>query len=115
MGVGVATTVAALALAVPAPAQSPTLDCAGDFNVVMCIALAERLDTAIGELDLLVLRIETLRGIIQNETGDDGVALDEVSSNRLDLAWWGAWAAVGSLFAVMLAPMLSRAFRDWSG
>jgi hypothetical protein len=32
---------------------------------------------------------------------------------RLDLGWWGAWATVGVLLGLVVAPMMERAFRWW--
>jgi hypothetical protein len=33
------------------------------------------------------------------------------SADRLDLAWWGAWAAVGVLLALLVVPRLLARFR----
>lgn len=116
--------VAALLGAAPAQANHGTGDvqayCYEGIDPHTCLAVSVRLDDLHGSLEtldasiqLLVLRIETLRGIIENEGGSDGVALNAETSNRLDLAWWGAWAIVGLLLSLLVAPMMAAAFRWW--
>ena len=38
------------------------------------------------------------------------VSLDDSASNRLDLAWWGEWAVVGVLLAMLVAPAWRAVF-----
>jgi hypothetical protein len=97
--------VASVALVAVSPAAAQ-IDpaCAGDFNEIQCTAIVTRLDT-------LTLRVDGLQNTIDGTSG--GVALSEDNTNRLDLAWWGAWAIAGLMLALMVAPMMSRAFRWW--
>jgi len=77
----------------------------GQRDVTICLAVTERQDA------LVALQ----EAAIEDETTTQAqrVALAPVDRNRLDLAWWGSWAIVGTLWALLVAPMMQRAFRWW--
>lgn len=51
---------------------------------------------------------------VHDATASSGtLALSADDSSRLDLTWWGVWAIVGVLFALMIAPLFVRTFRFW--
>lgn len=77
----------------------------GQRDVEICLAMAERLEYMV-ELQEAAIEDETT-------TAAQRVALAPVDRNRLDLSWWGAWATVGTLWGLIAAPMLWRAFRWW--
>jgi len=84
--------VVVLLIAGPSPASAYSGDCADDaINIQLC----ERAESAADSLDAIEAR-------------------QEADSERLDLIWWGVWAAVGALFGLMAAPMIWKAFRFWS-
>jgi drug/metabolite transporter (DMT)-like permease len=112
-GAALASVGAALLLGGPAQAQTTSCPSApADFEPPLPN------DAAIETRELrqdLAAACAAIAGAVEavDSTLVDGVALDEESSSRLDLAWWGAWAIVGTLLALMVAPMMGRAFRWW--
>lgn len=77
----------------------------GQRAVTICLAETERLEYL----------IELQEDAIESETTSTAqrVALSPVDRQRLDLIWYGSWATVGTIFALMLAPMMWAAFRWW--
>jgi hypothetical protein len=65
---------------------------------MQCTALAERLEVIVAELE-----------------APEPVALNTGAIERLDLMWWGVWAAVGVGFVAILAPRWFAAFRVTRG
>lgn len=43
------------------------------------------------------------------------VELQQDTTDRLDLLWWGVWFLAGLTLMVLLAPSMERAFRWWQG
>lgn len=100
---GAALASVGVALVAPAGVSGdPGSECAGALDPDTCLAVATRLDTLVGKVD-------ALEGSLQSP----GVALEPSAMERLDLAWWGAWAIVGLLLALIVAPLMQHAFRWW--
>lgn len=68
-----------------------------------CLAITERLER------LAAVTAEGLDSTAPTEVSGR-VALAPDDRNRLDLIWWGAWAALGLGFLNLLLPSLNRAF-----
>lgn len=87
-----------------------------------CEALAERLEAVVAAVEGAP-DYSTVLGSIDANTGGGGepseisgtVALSGDDRDRLDLTWWGQWATVGLMFALMLAPRWFSAFRVTHG
>jgi len=92
------------ALADP-PACPPTDD--------SCLALAGRLDTLQTTLTANGAKLDELDATLAAQAGapvSGTVALDETTSDRLDLTWWGIWALVGFGLLAIIAPAWRRVF-----
>jgi hypothetical protein len=102
-------TMLAVVLAVPGPSSAATTDCPDPATAVdaegaqACLALSERLDA---------LDADIAAGNGQPVSGT--VALSADDAQRLDLSWYGAWAGVGVLLVLLVAPTFLRSFRFWS-
>jgi hypothetical protein len=86
-----------------APVPTWTNACATDVDVAAC----ERLNYVAAELSAIDANT-TSSG---SPTVAGTVALDGDTTARLNLIWWGEWAAVGTLLALIVAPMFTSAFR----
>jgi hypothetical protein len=102
----------------PEPAGAQSVSCPDDPGP---IGTSITNDAAIEVHALRREQVEACIAVAVAVEGADSTLIDLRTSaeeggdiyTRLDLAWWGAWAIVGLLLALLVAPMMQRAFRWW--
>ena len=101
--IGAALASAGVALVAPSGAQAATftLLCPADPGPVTPSITND------AAIEVHALRREQAEACAVLLERSDGIAEDA------DLAWWGAWACVGLLLSLLVAPMMQRAFRWW--